>query len=245
MDKKLIQQYGEDILCYRLRSVRQKKRMRYEDFDKQLIQLHKEEKKLYKTRWNLGWEPLTPPMQKGWKRTFVMREDVAKSKQAAFFEGILKKINTVDWHYRKDFKIKKRKFGRKLYVVKAQYLLRPYEWQFKKFCFTELEQQQFYETWELDWKKQPIKRFVFKEQWRFVLKTMPNIIDKRRIRDNVLEARLHEIGSYLAKNGGRYRQSKILGKTYRNRFDKAEKHDEINMYKNKSLQQILDAAIVL
>ncbi len=39
MDTKLIQQYGEDILCYRLRTARQKKRMRYEDFDKQLIQL--------------------------------------------------------------------------------------------------------------------------------------------------------------------------------------------------------------
>ena len=38
MDTKFIQQYGEDILCYRLRTARQKKRMQYEDFDKQLIQ---------------------------------------------------------------------------------------------------------------------------------------------------------------------------------------------------------------
>jgi hypothetical protein len=47
MDTKIIKQYGEDILCYKLRTARQKKRMQYNDFDKQLIQLHKKEKALY------------------------------------------------------------------------------------------------------------------------------------------------------------------------------------------------------
>lgn len=91
MDTKLIKQYGEDIFCYRLRTARHKKRMQYEDFDKQLIQLHQEENGLYEQRRNLGWEPLLPAVQKGWKRFFVLRDDVARSKQAEFFENILKK----------------------------------------------------------------------------------------------------------------------------------------------------------
>ena len=92
MDSKLIQQYGEEILCYRLRTARQKKRMQYDDFDKQLIQMHKEKNILYEQERNLGWEPLVPPVQKGWKRFFVLRDDVERSKNAEFFKAILKKI---------------------------------------------------------------------------------------------------------------------------------------------------------
>src|SRR5688572_3974164 len=88
MDRKLIQQYGTEILSYRLRTVRQRKRMQYEDFDKQLIKLYKEDKALGIKANNLGWEPLTPPVQKGWKRFFVLRDDVARSKHAEFFENI-------------------------------------------------------------------------------------------------------------------------------------------------------------
>lgn len=64
MDNKLIEQYGEDILCYRLRTARQKKRMQYEDFHKYLIRLSKEEKGLMKLKRELGWETLKPPVQK-------------------------------------------------------------------------------------------------------------------------------------------------------------------------------------
>jgi hypothetical protein len=50
MDTKLIKQFGTDILCYRIRTARQKKRMQYEDFDKQLIALNKEQEPLYINR---------------------------------------------------------------------------------------------------------------------------------------------------------------------------------------------------
>src|SRR5690349_6246627 len=93
MDSKLVKQYGSEILSYRLRTVRQKKRMQYEDFDKKLLKLDKEETRLCKQKQVIIWEPLKPPVQRGWNRFFVLREDVATSKHAAFFENILKKIN--------------------------------------------------------------------------------------------------------------------------------------------------------
>src|SRR5688572_12105392 len=132
MDTKFIRVYGEDILCYRMRTARQKIRMQYADFDKFLIQLHREERDLYEKKRNLGWEALSPPVQKGWKRFFVLRDDVERSKQADFFKGILVKINTYDWSSRKDFKIKKRKRGRKTHVIKSQKLLEPGEFHFQK-----------------------------------------------------------------------------------------------------------------
>jgi len=54
MDSKLIKQYSPEILSYRLRTVRQKKRMQYEDFDKKLLKLSKEEDKLIELTRNLG-----------------------------------------------------------------------------------------------------------------------------------------------------------------------------------------------
>ncbi len=239
MDTKLIQQHGEDILCYRLRTARQKKRMQYKDFDKQLIQLWKEQRGLWARKNNLGWEPLLPPVQKGWKRCFVLRDDVARSKQAEFFEAILKKINTSAWSYRKDFRIRKRKYGRKIYVIKGQQLLKPYSYELKRFAFSDSEMQCFHEVWEHDWKKQPVKRYVFNEPWRFVLRVSPNIIDKIKIKDVDIEKRLEEISNYLEWNKYDARQAKILGDSYKWRY-REQRDRERNPLYNIPLPQILD-----
>jgi len=242
MDKKLIQKYGEEILCYRLRTARQKKRMLYEDFDKKLIQLHKEENALYRQKWNLGWEPLIPPFQRGWKRYFVLRDDVSRSRHAAFFEGILKKINTNDWSHRKDFMVKKRRCGRKKYVVKGQKLLQPEEHHFLKLDFNETEKQMFHieEHFENRWAK-PVKRYVFNEPWRFVLRVRPNMIDKRRKTDAELEARLQKIRNWLDQNYHRARQMKLLyGNDKWGWWKDLEKPGELNPFKNKPLCVILN-----
>ncbi len=241
MDTKLIQQYGEEIRCYRLRTARQRKRMRYKDHDKQLIQWHKKENELYLRKRNLGWEPLHPPVQKGWIRYFVLRDDVARSSLAVFFEGILKKINTRNYYWKKDFKRKKKVRGRKIYVVKPQYLLKPCEYEFLNMKFTENEKHFFREFRELDWKKQPVKRYEFTEPWRFVLKTSPNMIDKVRIRDPLLESEIKELDNYLESNDLRKRLDKILRGYYKYRYWRpAEKYNEVNEFKDKSLIQILD-----
>jgi hypothetical protein len=242
MDTKLIQQYGEAILCYRLRTARQRKRMRYEDFDKQLIQLDREEDLLYAQQKELGWEPLHPPVQKGWVRFWVLREDVASSRYAAFFEAILAKINTYEYYWRKDFKRKSRRKGRKTYEVKPQYLLRPFEYDFKKMEFNEMEQRFFCEVWDLDWSKKPVKRYEFTEGWRFVLKVKPNMIDKIKIQDSQLESSMEIISNYMERNDYRKRQGKLLHGYYRNsHYDEFEKYNEVYPYKNKSVLQIMDA----
>ena len=196
MDTKLIKQFGTDILCYRIRTARQKKRMQYEDFDKQLIALSKEEIILHNH--NPGWEPLTPPVQRGWKRFFVLRDDVARSDDAQFFQNILAKINTEKWSYRKDFKKKKRKSGKKIYVVRGHELQKPDEQEFKKLNFTIAEREFFHAEYHYDqWRKGFVIHFAFSEPWRFVLRVRPNLIDKQRKIDSVTEARLAEISNYV------------------------------------------------
>lgn len=241
MDSKIIKQYGEEILCYRLRTARQKKRMQYKDLDKKLIRLYKEERHLWKLQGDPWWEPLVPPVQKGWIRYFVLREDTARSRQADFFESILKKINTYQYDWKKDFKKKKRKRGRKIYVVKHQELLRPYEHYFKRLAFTKDEEQFFSQVYEKNQKGELSKRYVFKEPWRFVLKVKPNMIDKIRKIDSVTEARIKEIDNYMIQNQYRGRQTNLLcGHDRYNWRRYAINYRENYQYKFKSLIQVLD-----
>src|SRR5882757_7565214 len=115
MDNQLIRQFGEEILSYRLRTARQKKRMQREDFEKRLLRLDRDRKKLVRQQNDLGYKPLIPPYQRGWNRSFVLKEGVTADKHKAFFQGILDKINTYDWSYRKDFWIRRRRYARKQY----------------------------------------------------------------------------------------------------------------------------------
>lgn len=244
MDTKLIEQYGEEILSYRLRTARQKKRMQYEDFDKQLLALNRKQIELRIKRNNLGWEPLNPPIQKGWKRFFVLRDDVALSKNAQFFQNILDKINTYDWSSKRDFLVRRRKFGRKIYVVKPQRLLEPEAHHFKKLCFTEREIKMFRIEYRIEkWSKEPVKRYVFLEPWRFILRVRPNLVEKVRIKDAVLDSQIQQMDNYVKRNDLEKRMDKIIRGRYQYRWwkwDDSEKYDEADPYKNKSLQQLLD-----
>ncbi|MBP9213757.1 MAG: hypothetical protein KBF36_04325 [Chitinophagaceae bacterium] len=241
MDNKLIKQYGTEILSYRLRTARQKTRLQYEDFDKQLIQLNKERNQLHQQKRNLGWQPLTPPIQRGFKRTFVLRDDVARSRNTSFYAGILQKINTVEYSSRKDFKVKKRKYGRKVYVDRIQNLQRLCAREFYKRNFSDAEKQCFYELWEMNKNKQIVKYFLFVEPWRFVLKVMPNLIDKTRIKDNVLEARIAEIDDYLERNNYDKRLYKVLDGSYGYKEWKQDvKHQYEHFYQYKNKEELME-----
>ena len=211
MDRKLINEYGTDILCYRLRTARQKTRMQYEDFDKHLRKLHKEKGKLKHMFWELGWKPLIPPFQRGWNRFFVLREDVARSEDAAFFENLLKKINTTKWSHRRDFMVRTRnKAGRKVYIQQPQQLQDFGPWSFDRFDFSEKERRYFDLTYVFYRGNELRPVYVFNEPWRFVLRVRPNIVDKFKVMDGELQSRMKEINSYIDLNGYYARYVKVI-----------------------------------
>lgn len=241
MDKQLVEWYGEEILSYRLRTARERKRCRRDDFDKRLLALRRQIEALYDQRRKLGWEPLDPPVQKGWKRFFVLRDDVARSKQADLFQQILDKINTTDWSHRKDFLVKKRRFGKKKYVVKGQRLWEPDEYQFAKLGLSEKEQQFFYSVYRTEkYSRLPVKYFVFTEPWRFVLRTRPNMITKVRKRDSQLDAAIQKLRGYIVRNHLERRIEKLKSGSYKYRDEFDRKPKDKYDFKNKSINQILE-----
>ncbi len=100
--------HTQELAC-RIKSVRQKRRLVKTDRDKQLIQLDKRRAELRQQKRLLPLVPLEHPCQRGWKRFFVLREDLKHSPGKAFYETLLAKVKTVEYHHDKEFKRKKRR----------------------------------------------------------------------------------------------------------------------------------------
>lgn len=197
MDKKLTKQFGDDLLSYRIQSERTKKRKRKKDFDKRLLKKSREHNALYVQKRNLGWEPVNPPYQHGWKRYFILRADVKAGKKADFFQHILDKVNTTQYSWKKQFTVKRRKFGRRIFTPKPQHLQTFQDWQLRKLNLSVAEQIFFREEAVRDQYGKEYTRHVFTEPWRFQLTVQPNMIDKRRKLDTALEAEIDFIDRYM------------------------------------------------
>ena len=175
---------------------------------------------------------------KGWKRFFVLRDDVARSKDATFYKGILEKINTIKTSNRKDFKKKKNRFGRKNWIVRTQELFQPTHSELVKLKFTEKELMLFSETLVKDkYRNRLVTKFIFKEPWRFVLKIKVNWITKIRIVDATLENRDAEISNYLDKTGNGFILNRLLDNTCSKKYAANKRQ-----YRNKKLlvREVLD-----
>lgn len=210
-----------DVLQYRLKSARRKKRLQKKDFDKQLIQIVKKEKLLWKKRQELPMIPLENPYQKGWKRHFTVREDIKRSPSAGFFTTLLEKTNTVQYHPEKSFKAKKRRRGsrkrNKGPKVIRQFLQEFSEWHWNHpgLKLTELEKAHFhlYEKASKDGKQ---KRFAyrFNEPWRYVLQVKPHIITEVKMVDGLLEQEIRLLDNYVKNHYLRRRMNKLTGRGY-------------------------------
>jgi hypothetical protein len=217
--------------CSRLKLERTKRRQQKTEQDKKLIHLHKELKRICEAKRHLGLVALDPPIQKGWKRYFVLRTDVGRSKDAVFFQELLNKVNATDYSDRKDFKVRKRKSGTKTYEIKPKRLSEFCNWQFQKLKLTEKEKLYFKEEWRLYHKRTGVyKVYVFTEPWRFVPVVKPNIITHAKTIDPLLEQAEDEIENHLERNHLRPRLFKLLdGKYgYRDRFRNKAKYDYIS-----------------
>ncbi len=227
----------------RIRSKRRRKRDIIEGQDKKLIRLFKEDRELSKRCSELPMIDLKPPIQRGYKRYFIVREDVRRSKQGVFYENLLRKINTIQHSATKEFRQKKRRLGRRTYEARGQQLkvVLPHEINKMKLtpqemlCFTfkikiEVRHKRIYQT----------QYFEMTEPWRYVLRIRPNMIDKIRTHDEELEQRLAELNDKVYKNKINYaRLSKLRDWGY-DRWDDLEKLRYANPLKDKSLYQILE-----
>jgi len=197
----------DNLLFSRIRSLRSRKRIIRKDVEKQIIQKNKRSKELWKIRRNMPLVPLEEPYQKGFIRFFVVRDDVRRSKDGDFFQGILNKINTKMYSETRKFLKKKRKFGRRIYVERDQKLARLsiHQWNDPKLGLTTRERPYFLKREEYSpFRKRYNIYYEFTEPWRFVWRVRPNMITHYKPLDSDLEKEYDELHSYL-------NQHKIVG----------------------------------
>lgn len=205
------------VLTGRFKSERRRKREAKEGHDKKLIQKYKELEKIKSVQQKLGYRDLIPPVQKGWKRFFILRPDVLVSSEKDFFLEFLEKINTTTYSHRKDFKHKRKRNGKKVDVERVQKLKEFFIYEFKKSELTEKEKTYFKMEWRVTDRGHLIPVFVFTEPWRYILRIRPNMITQVRMIDPQLKSRECEIDSYFERNKLYPRIFKLTDGSYSNR----------------------------
>jgi len=103
-----------------LPSERWKIRRKRTGVEKRIMKLYREQLYLWQVISSMEYEDLEIPVKKGYKRHFELREELSGNKNADLFEGILKKINTVQYSKDKQFKkIRSRRLGKYKYRKKG------------------------------------------------------------------------------------------------------------------------------
>ncbi len=218
-----------------VKSARRKRRLVKTDRDKQLIQLGNRRDELWEQKRLLPMVPLLQPYQRGWKRFFVLRDDIRRGPQSKFYETLLTKVNTVDYHHDRSFKRKKRRKGRNVYLVKQQLLreFHEYSWEANRMKLTDEEKTCFTRV-EVVTKKQNIDfKYVITEPWRYVLKTAPHMVTHVKLMDMEIEKELSYIDDHITNNQLEpqlYRLTKGKRFNWKDEFNERAKY--INIFKN-------------
>ncbi len=239
--------YDWDNSLYRnLKSKRNSKKRQKKDLEKYLTSLRKRREAIRIEQRNLGFEELNPPIQRGWKRTFVLHDSVKYSNQDDFFQNLLDKINTECISNRKDFTKKKKRRGKKIRVETQQFLQVLSEYRFKKLIQTEKEKSYFEQFLVYSKSKTFLhKEYHFREPWRFKLRIVPNWIRFAKIIDPLLLQEDAEIDAYLLSNNLEAKMYKLKDGyySYKDRWNPTANAKYTYLLKQNSYLKYLDEFI--
>jgi len=193
---------------------RRQRRMDKFENEKELISLWKKKWRLMQGKRSLNWVELPKPERWGYKRFFVMREDVAKSKEADFYRGILKMIQNTILSRDKKFEYKDYKTKTKKPILQEVAGIDHKEWN-KLLAAGKLTTKQ-QNCFEKRWKMHKYGRggswvFEFKKPWMFVTKTQPHYITHRIVINPQLESELQELSNRIERQNLEPKISKLMG----------------------------------
>ena len=223
---------------FRVRSERRRKRAAKEAYDKNLLRLGREWKAIHRKRYSLGWDELNPPVQRGYVRFFVLRDDIKRTKQAGFFENLLAKINVRQYSHRKDFLVKRRRYGRKVYAPREHTLPLVESWELQRKKLT-AEELAFFSEETIYHTRQHCSRIVYRftEPWRFILRIQPNMITKVRKMNVDLDRREADLERYFSFDNRRDHWLKLLDGSAYNGYSGLPKR--ASPFLNRSFADIL------
>lgn len=173
---------------------------------------------------------LEEPIQRGWKRHFVMTPSARRREDTTTLSAILEVINVVRYHWRRSFAPSKRRCSRR---IEHEHALRsincghqqelsklPRGWE----RYFQLERRWEHRQWYWHW--------VFCHPHLFHLRTERHWITELPLLDPSLESRRAELESFLETRHGWARFDRIKGRSLRRWLD-----DDPRLRQNKFLSQ--------
>jgi hypothetical protein len=168
-------------------------------FDKQVLALEREAKELWRAKREKPWIKLDEPIQRGWKRFFVLRDDVKNRSDAPIIREVLKRVNVTqycdneefeDYNWKAEQWYPRRHDPKPIGIGEAEkdptfnarhrkFLLRGTDWHYHH-----------------GWRKL-IDGYWFKDKWMLDQKVEPHFVTHYQELDSDIETRLAEIDKHL------------------------------------------------
>ncbi len=220
---------------------RTSKRKTIESTDKKLIRLRKRMNELYKAERALPYIKLDKPIQRGFKKSFVMRDDITRRKDARDLSRILGIVNETVYCKNPEFKSKKYHNNQMEDIPHAIRHIPANKWDtlelpdhFKKW-FT-YESRIKYGAYGTSYE---IKGYFFKFPWMFEPKVSPNFITHIQEIDPNIKSELSEINRFFDNHNGWPRLGKLQGGNFKwIEVTKEERLDDI--LKREEMQEFED-----
>lgn len=204
-----------------LNSHRKIRRSYKDTLEKRIIALDRRRREIFNEIRNLPLIELEEPYQRGYKRYFVLRSDIAQGISAPMFEKILAIINTTQYHHDDKFQTKKKRKRKRVYIDKPQELknLSEYDWNKNPKILLSDKEKAYFELRDIynKYSSKPQKEYVFAQPWRFILQVEPNMITHVRQIDIELEKELKFIDTFIEQRNLQGKLNKMYGrkKTYK------------------------------
>lgn len=160
----------------------------------------------------IGYEDFPKPVHYGWVRTYELRDDVAKRKDAHYLQRILDVINVAHHSFDKEFKDKVRYIIPRTYDVVgfiANRDIAPHR--LNKGAYEKLftgenaiptrYQSDFITVTETShWGGQQHTFYIYKPTWHFKVVVKKHMLTRIRLYDSEMESRLYELENYVEKH---------------------------------------------
>jgi hypothetical protein len=191
-----------------------------ESNEKYYLLLSRKRNQLYKQKSELPWVELEKPIQRGWKRFFVLRDDVQASSEHLFFQILLDKINTFQYSSDRNFRKRGRRYhGKRTYKNREQFIKVLSQYEYDKLN----DKEQCYFNKKSVYNKY-LKRFVFefnfRELWRYKLVIEPNIVTKIQQFSPDLESEIDRLNDHINSQFLLPKICKAKSTKYGDAFDK-------------------------
>jgi hypothetical protein len=188
---------------------------KYAQRDKRLLRLERELNRLHRAQGDAPIVPLEHPYQRGWEKSFVLREDALHHPEAAVFSAVLAVVNQRVLSRNREFVSR---HGhpivlRPRIIPVGEWARRPWPFTHQRlFAYGRWQTDRFY-SWSTHRYCEVEVGFKLFRTWWLEERLQPHMITHQRVELPEVRSRIAEIEAYLEANLGRCRLDWLHGRS--------------------------------